>query len=125
MQSTGMINTRNAGFPLLPRSIPSQVLTTINFPAKEDRHRHFQVIIRFFFLNHNNCGGSVYGCTIILFYFSTRFVGKPDRVSNLFLTYFDYFFGGGVNTNLGVERHQKGVKPPTPGKPSTVLFVKP
>ena len=31
---------------------------------------------------------------------STRFVGKPEGVSNVFLTYFDYFFGG-VNTNLG------------------------
>ena len=38
---------------------------------------------------------------------STRFVGKPEGVSNVFLTYFDYFLGG-VNTNLGVERHQRG-----------------
>ena len=27
-------------------------------------------------------------------------------VSNVFLTYFDYF--SGINTNLGVERHQRG-----------------
>ena len=25
---------------------------------------------------------------------STRFVGKPEGVSNVFLTYFDYFLGG-------------------------------
>ena len=28
-----------------------------------------------------------------------------------FLTYFDYFFGGSIQT-WGVERHQRGVKPP-------------
>ena len=45
---------------------------------------------------------------------STQFVGKPEGVSNaFFFTYFDYFFG--VNTNLGVERHQMGLNP----QPST------
>ena len=43
---------------------------------------------------------------------SSRFVGKPERGSNVFLTYFDNF--SGVNTNLGVERHQRGVKHPQP-----------
>ena len=42
----------------------------------------------------------------------TRFVGKPERGgSNVFLTYFDYFFGGQYKFNWeGVERHQ-GVNP--------------
>ena len=31
---------------------------------------------------------------------NTRFVGKPEGVSNVFLIYFDYLFGG-VNTILG------------------------
>ena len=34
---------------------------------------------------------------------STRFVVKPEGVSNVFLTIF-----GVVNENLGVERHQRG-----------------
>ena len=39
--------------------------------------------------------------------FSTRFVGKPEGVGNVFLTYFDHFYRE-VITNLGVERHQRG-----------------
>ena len=50
-------------------------------------------------------------CLLMYDVVSTRFVGKPEGVSNVFLTYFDNFFRG-VNTNLGVERHQRGVKPP-------------
>ena len=34
---------------------------------------------------------------------SIGFVGKPEGVGNVFLTYFEYF--SGINTNLGVERH--------------------
>ena len=36
-------------------------------------------------------------------------------VSNVFLTYFDFFSEGGGQYILGgVERHQRGVEPPTP-----------
>ena len=34
--------------------------------------------------------------------------GNQRGVSNVFLTYFDFFR---VSTNLGVESHQRGVKP--------------
>ena len=41
----------------------------------------------------------------------TRFVGKPEgEVSNVFLTYFDYFVEGCQN-KLGVERNQRGLNP--------------
>ena len=43
---------------------------------------------------------------------STRFVVKPEGVSNVVLTTFD--FVGGVNEKLGVERHQGGNLPPPP-----------
>ena len=43
---------------------------------------------------------------------STRFVGKPEGVSNAFFTYFDYFFGG--QYKLGGLEALGGVKPPTP-----------
>ena len=47
------------------------------------------------------------------------FVGKPEGVSNAFLTYFDYFFRGiKINLGGGVERHQKGGYPPPPDKSS-------
>ena len=44
---------------------------------------------------------------------STRFVWKPERVSNVFLTYFDYFFRGQYKLRE-VERPQRGVKPANP-----------
>ena len=46
---------------------------------------------------------------------SARFVGnqRGGGGQQCILTYFDYFFEG-VNTNLGVERHQVGVNPPPP-----------
>ena len=43
---------------------------------------------------------------------STRFVGKPVGVSNVLLTYFD-FFRGSIKT-WGIERPQREVKPPNP-----------
>ena len=51
---------------------------------------------------------------------SIRFVGKPEGVSNVFLTYFDYFSGGqykfrGWETPEGVLTPP----PPTPDKSST------
>ena len=50
---------------------------------------------------------------------STRFVGKPDGVSNVFFDLFWLFFRG-LNTNLGVERYQRrGFKSPTSDKSST------
>ena len=43
---------------------------------------------------------------------STRFVGKPEGFSNVFFTYFDYFFGG--QYKLGWLRGTRwGFKPPT------------
>ena len=54
---------------------------------------------------------------------STRFVGKPAVYFWLILT----IFFGGVHTNLGVERNQRGLKPPTPralfGTNSVLLIV--
>ena len=55
---------------------------------------------------------------------STRYVVKPEGVSNVFLT-------KPVNENLGVERHQRGVKPPPPrqiehcGRPVTFELFSP
>ena len=43
-------------------------------------------------------------------YFSTRFVVKPEGVSNEFLTIFDYFLG--VNKNLGLEAPEFNPQPP-------------
>ena len=40
--------------------------------------------------------------------FSTRFVGKPEGVSNVFSTYSDYFIGGGGQYKFGGSRHQGG-----------------
>ena len=47
----------------------------------------------------DKCTGAV--CTLVLV--STRFVGKPGGggVTNVFLTYIDYFFGGGGQYKLG------------------------
>ena len=42
---------------------------------------------------------------------STRFVGKPEGVNNVFFTYFYYFFRGSIQT-WGVEKQQRGVKTP-------------
>ena len=44
----------------------------------------------------------------------TRFVGKPEGSQQCILSYYDYFFGGRGNTNLGGERHQRGLTPPPP-----------
>ena len=44
---------------------------------------------------------------------STRFVGKPEGVSNVFLTYFDYFFGGSIQT-WGLRGTRGGIEPPAP-----------
>ena len=46
--------------------------------------------------------------TIILITTSTRFVSKSEGVRNVFLTNFDYFFGGRSTKTWGVERHQRG-----------------
>ena len=65
---------------------------------------------RFFFLFFN-------------FFFSTRFVVKPEGGQQCI---FDVFLTKpvGVNENLGVERHQRGVKYPNPpDKSSTVFFL--
>ena len=44
---------------------------------------------------------------------STRFVGNPEGVSNVFFTYFDNFFCG--QYKLGeVEKHQRRGKPSNP-----------
>ena len=44
---------------------------------------------------------------------STRFVGKPEGVSNVFLTILTIFSGEGVNINLGGRDAPEGVEPPT------------
>ena len=46
-------------------------------------------------------------------------------VSNVFLTYFDYFFGGQYKLGGRVERHQMEVKPPTPDKSSNAYDATP
>ena len=57
---------------------------------------------------------------------SIRSVGKPEGGQQCIFDLFWHFFrgGGGVNTNLGVERHQRGggVKPPTPDKSYYLSF---
>ena len=65
-------------------------------------------------MNHFSDADSVYWSRT----HSTRFVENQRGVSNVFLTCFDYFFWR-INTNLGVKRKQRGVKPPTPDKSST------
>ena len=50
-------------------------------------------------------------------------MGKPEGVSHLFLTYFDYFFG--VNTNLERLRGTRGgLKPPDKSSTGGLFFVK-
>ena len=43
-----------------------------------------------------------------------------DQSAMYVLTYFDYFFGGSIQT-WGVERHQRGVKPSTPSTNRALL----
>ena len=45
-------------------------------------------------------------------------MGKPEGVSNVFLTYFDYFFGGSIQTWSGREAPERVKPPPPPDKSS-------
>ena len=51
-------------------------------------------------------------------YKGTRFVGKPEGVSNVFLTNFDYFFEGSLQ-NWGLRGTKGGLNPQSPKKSST------
>ena len=46
-------------------------------------------------------------------------MGKQSGVSNAFLAYFDYFFGGSMKTLGRVERYQRGKVTPSPPPPPT------
>ena len=48
-------------------------------------------------------------------------MGKPDGVSNVFFTYFDYFFGG--QYKLGGREVPEGVKTSTPPKNRALVIV--
>ena len=61
---------------------------------------------------------SVYVCLYIC---STRFVGKPEGVSNVFLTYFDNFFGESIQT-WGLRGTRGVVNLPPPDKSSTLYL---
>ena len=71
-------------------------------------------------LNHRR--RQVWLSAMVWLVINTRFVVKPEGVSNVFFGFFWLNWWG--NENVGVERHQRGVKPPTPRQIELCLSYK-
>ena len=95
----------DAPMPLIHRDLKSNNSKLIDFQFIRITSK--SINFSFFLLSLFQYGYRLLGGTVVYVVVSTRFVGKSEGGQHCIFHFFSLLFLG-VNTNLGVERHQRG-----------------